>query len=709
MKLPKFLSRKENPTNKSVLAIYGGSSFIGTPKNYYSLAKAGYESCATAYSCVKLIANTASRIPWYVQRMDSKGNATEIENHPVVTLLNRPNEIENGARFTEKLISHLLLAGNSYVLRVSGTPSGPPRFMYALRPDRMEVNSDKTGKFLISSYTYNRGTGGPTFPADEVMHLMEFHPTHDFYGLSRIEVAAMQIDTMNAAAEWNAKLLQNDLKAPGIITSKSTYDLERIKSQFKENYQGSANAGLPIVLEGEDIKWETLSINPKDADWLKGQQFTLRQICSIFGVDPCLVGDAEYATYANKQEARKGLYLEVILPLMDLIRDEYQHWLFPEGSREQLMYDKDSIDELQEDRGKKYAYLATADWLTLNEKRVETGFDEIVGGDVILVPISNVPLEEATAPPEPMPDFTPGVNDEPDADAEDEPEPPPAKSARRAIKAVKKSFWTDPERKAKLWTNFETRVKTREKSFQQIARKYLDSQWEGVKAKLGKALTLDGLTPESLFDKHSETDRYVKDFRAWYRDHFIRAGNAGMRASKGELFNDAEFKAETPTSWVFHMTPAQEAKLTTHIFNTGSQVNDTTVQAIYDKLKEAQSTNMTVSEFSRAVWDEVKTFDPWRARLWAKNESVWTDSYGQNEAFKETEFVDMKGWLSAFLPTSREDHMAASDQEVGVNESFKIGRYMQEFPGDGSQGAPVEETIQCMCSIYPVVGPGTGE
>jgi HK97 family phage portal protein len=154
--------------------------------------------------------------------------------------------------------------------------------------------------------------------------------------------------------EWNKKLLQNDMRPPGVISAKRIGDIKKFRDQFKEKYQGYENAGVPVALEGDDIKWENISINPKDVDWLNGQKFTIRQICSIFGVDPCLVGDSEFATYSNKQEAQKGLYTETVLPLMDIYRDELNSWLVPlYGDGLYLDYDRDKIEAIQEDRGKK--------------------------------------------------------------------------------------------------------------------------------------------------------------------------------------------------------------------------------------------------------------------------------------------------------------------------------------------------------------------
>jgi HK97 family phage portal protein len=665
---PFSLLRKENPVNKSIIALYGGSSTIWTPDDFRSLSIAGYETCVAVFACVKLIASTASRVPWSVGRMDANGDMKDFDRHPLLDLLNHPNEVEGGAIFTEKTLSYLLLNGNSYVLGVRGLPSQPPRFLYSLRPDRMVIKPDKSGQFLVSGYTYNPGASEQNFLATDIMHLMEFHPTDDFYGLSRLKVAKKKFDISNKADDWNANLLQNDMKSPGIVTARSVIDLDKFKDKWRENYQGAANAGKPIVLSGEDIKWQSLSLTPKDVDWLNGQKFTMRQICSIFGVDSCLVGDMEYATYSNKQEARKGLYMEVVLPLMDLLRDEYQRWLVPYYGKDIILnYDRDKIEELQEDREKQYTYLKTASWLTINEKRLATGYDERPDGDIYDKP----------APPA----FgNPG--------AQEPPPPPPKKMAR-------KSIWREPDNAKALWNAFEQRARTREKTFLELATTYLEGQKGRIVEKI-KGDSLSALHVGSLFNQSEETQEYVKHFTPWYRDHFSRAVSAGKRASKGEIFEDGEFKA----SWTINMTPAQEAKLRDMVFNSGTKVNKTTIQKIYDELLAAQNSNMTVSEFERALSDKITELTRGRASNWAETESCKVDNYGQLEGMRETEFVTGKGWLCSLLPTSRPDHVEAHLQEVGLDESFNIGGEAMDCPGD-PKGTP-DEVCRCRCSLYPV-------
>jgi len=713
--------RKEDPTWKSILAMMYGQEAVWTPADYNKLAVAGYKLCAPAFACVSLIARSAAGISWTVSRAASDGTPTELDNSPLKDLLAHPNEYDHGFQFIEKVVSYKLLAGNSYILRV-GIGTQPPRFLYALRPDRTKVKPGaKGGQELVGGFAYEVNGIVTQLKKEEVLHLKDFNPLDDFYGLSRLEVAARAIDISNASAEWNAKILQNDMRPPGalVLTGNLTEEQRAfLERQLREKYMGSGNAGTPMILEG-GFDWKQFAISPKDMDWVNADKSNLRRICSVFNVPSELLGDSENKTYSNVQEARKALYMETVLPIMDNLRDALNSWIVPLfGNNLILDYDKDAIEALQEEREKKYAYLTGADWLTVNEKRDATGYDEVgPEGDKILVSFSRIPLDqisqtvyinpELQGGGEQKPDEgpPPDEGDEGDEGANDKKSAAPIQHAPE-FKAT--GFWAKPERKERLWLTFEMRVKARERSFELIAKGYLRAQADALRQKAARLGSVSGVHAADIFSVKEETKRYARTFTPWYVDHFIRAGNAGMRASKGELFDDGEFKSlawkgdpKKPTSWVFTMTPEQDAKLKDMIFNSGTKVSKTTLEIVERMIHEANDSNWTVQQFAQNLSDKAADLGPWRARLWARTESAKVDNYGAVEGFRETEFVELKGWMCSHVPDSRDSHIAADGQEVALDEDFNVGGEQLGFPGDprGSAG----EVCNCLCGTYPVV------
>lgn len=394
------LSLKQNPVFRSMMLMLGGSP-IWTDEDLERLAKGGYLNCYAIYACVKQIVDAAGGIPWQLFRkpLSKESKKEKIEEHDLLDRMKRPNPEDGGAAFIKNTLAFYLIAGNSYNI-MAGPELGPPAELYYARPDRMRILPG-TKEEPILGYKYSVEGKSDIFKKEKVLHLKQFHPLNDWYGLSPIRVAAKQVDIQTMAAEWNAKLLQNDCRPPGAIVTEGNLEEEqhkRLEEQLEEKMMGYKNAGRPPVFEA-GIKWQSFAITPRDMDWINSDKLNTRKICAVFNVAPELIGDAENKTYSNYQEARKSLYMENILPLMDFLRDEYNNWLTPAWGDDRLFleYDKDAIEAIKEEMNAVYERQEKAWWRTINEKRRACGDDDIgKAGDVIMVPSNFIPLDDIT-------------------------------------------------------------------------------------------------------------------------------------------------------------------------------------------------------------------------------------------------------------------------------------------------------------------------
>jgi len=135
--------------------------------------------------------------------------------------------------------------------------------------------------------------------------------------------------------------------------------------------------------------------------WLEGLKLSAREIAIAFGVPPELIGDNANKTYSNYKEARQAFYTETVLPLMDSIKGELNNWLIPKFGDKRLYidYDRDEIEALQEDREAVWRRALEAvknGIITPNEARVMLGYDEVEGGDMLMMPANMIPLTVMT-------------------------------------------------------------------------------------------------------------------------------------------------------------------------------------------------------------------------------------------------------------------------------------------------------------------------
>jgi HK97 family phage portal protein len=379
-----------------VVAVESGGRARWSPRDYAALAREGYMRNAIVYRAVRLLAESIGSLNFVLY----EGN-NERDVHPLLDLIRRPNPRQDGASFLESVSSHLLLSGNAYIEAIAlssdsgAMDSGNIRELYALRPDRMKLVSGPDGWPRAYDYT----VAGQTVRFDQagaipsILHLTFFNPLDDHYGMGPLEAAAIAVDTHNSAAGWNKALLDHSARPSGALvfegegtTVLNADQFERIRTQFSEQFQGAANAGRPLVLDG-GLTWTPMSLSPRDMDFLESKHAAAREIALAFGIPPMLLAIPGDNTYSNYQEANRVFWRQSVLPLAGRIACALTSWLAPAfGNGLFLAADTDRIEALNLDRAALWERVSRARFLTINEQRLATGYSPVEGGDVFPQP-----------------------------------------------------------------------------------------------------------------------------------------------------------------------------------------------------------------------------------------------------------------------------------------------------------------------------------
>ena len=176
----------------------------------------------------------------------------------------------------------------------------------------------------------------------------------------------------------------------------SDAQFERLKTEMDEQYQGAANAGRPLVLEG-GLDWKAMSLSPKDMDFMEAKHAAAREIALAFGVPPMLLAIPGDNTYSNYQEANRVFWRQTVLPLAGRVAGALTQWLSPSfGDGLSLAVDTDRIEALSRDRAALWERVTKAPFLTVNEKRAATGYGALPGGDGFVASDCHAPRRRGT-------------------------------------------------------------------------------------------------------------------------------------------------------------------------------------------------------------------------------------------------------------------------------------------------------------------------
>ncbi|MDR1425650.1 MAG: phage portal protein [Rickettsiales bacterium] len=380
-----FFSKKdkqENSGGRLTRAYYQNiGKAVWTDRNYVHLSDESYIKNVIANRCISIVAKGASSVRLCLRNINT---GEMVSSHKILSLLKKPNPSMGFSSFFETIYAHKLIAGNAYIqaVFVKNSKNQEPQELFILRPDRITILV--ADSLLPIGYRYKVNNREFLFRVDqlsgrsEILHMKNFHPTNDWYGLSQVEPAAYSIDQHNEASKWNQAMLQNGAKPCGALIVKNDAEnsgfltddqFERLKEQLNSEFSGSTNAGKPLLLEG-GLDWKDISMTPKEMDFLEMKHSTARDIALSFGVPSQLIGIPGDNTYNNMAEARLFLWEQTILPMIDGVANDLTNWLMPMfGENFEITYSKNEISPLSVRKEYFWSIVNNSNFLSDEEKK----------------------------------------------------------------------------------------------------------------------------------------------------------------------------------------------------------------------------------------------------------------------------------------------------------------------------------------------------
>lgn len=673
--------------DQSVL-YYGWGDDSFTPPEYgdYIATSNGVYACAT------LRAKSLSSLPLRLYT-GTGDNRTEVTSGSARQFFDSVNPYWTFPRLIEMTELSLCLWGEAFwFLEKRGRV---PVECWWARPDRVRVVPSATD--YVSHFVYEHDGKRIRFERDETMWLRFPNPLDEFQGLSPLAAARLAADTASAAMHSNRNIFHNGIQMAGIVKPKSGTMLteeqgSRLERQLSTRFQGVDKAHRWGVLRFE-ADFQSLSMSPKDAEFLGALRWSLEDICRAYGVPLDLIGGQR--TYENVQAAERSLWANTVKPEARFIATELTEQLLPMfGGKMVAEFDLADVEVLHEaetERWTRWKEQIASGAVTINEWRAGQGLDPVKWGDVWWQSVYNVPVELPVVPDHPMflhntesanPATVPAGDDEPANTDEDQ-----ADADRGRARATTSIAYGSPEH-VKRWNRFTKSTQPWERQVAKVTTELMQRQKASVLARLNARGTRDA---EAVADEPFDRARWVKAFRVTMRP--VLAGiveDAGTLAID-ELALPLRFDVKDPAVVRFLEGRAQRF---------AEAVNETT----WVELKASLGEGIDAGEDIKQLGDRVEAVMADRIRsskeVIARTETIGAANGGTLEAWKQTGVVTGKVWLAALDDRTRDTHVLAHGQTVGIDEDFEVGAGSGPAPG---QIGLAEEDIQCRCSMTAVL------
>lgn len=744
---------KSNPAFANVVMYGNAAQPHQMPKNFRSYAIEGYRGNDTIYKVVSYITTNAASIPPKLYTDDTKQK--EITKHALLDKLKRPNPEQNGVNYRKSVIGHYLVAGNSFQYAIRKGTSGPPDELWVLEPHKVKIlPSSKRG---VVGYNYdafdNMQPPINPIPAENVSHMKTWAPDDPLWGVSPIEVGAIQVDQQTAAKKWNLALLQNSAKMSGAFTTPiilAPNDRSKIEDKVNEKFAGFRNAGRIPVLDG-GLAWQSMSVTPREMDWLPSIQYNAGSLANLYNIPPPLIGDTSASTYNNLEQAKAASYTEEIFPVLDELYSLWTMWLVPMYSDlcdnkgnpvAYLYYDKESVEVVQEViQAKKTAIAERANtaWMNgeimLDEARemqdlppLPNGMGRVFRLGAILVPADKLmdyakqSLTTPAAPPpaqaEPLSGAT-GQEPPPQAkpnDAENKPvntenKPQPENTVQDEEKQTQKSMpvysvkvldLTTKEEKDAYADTLESIRKKYESLYAKKIAAYFEQERKAVMQAIATAVAISALD-QSIEDAiNAQSSKLQKILLSLYEDVAVDVG--ALIADLLGIENIAnDFVGLFGNTQIKRLIQIAISKIKQIIATTLDKIKSLLSNIDDDDDEDDDDWQDMIGQINNLYQDE---FIPTRSGVIASDEVVFASNYASYQiAIKSGRSLN-KVWTSMGDNRVRNSHDEADGQEVGLNEAFDVGAYQMMYPKDDSLGAPAKEICGCRCYLtYKTTNP----
>ena len=388
-----------------------------------------YRTQPAVRTAIDYIARNLSQLPLKCyERVDDERRETA-GDHPAARTMREPYPHTRPKGWVFDFAADFLIFDNAYAVKLMGTDG--QRTLVRVPPYMMAIVGNTT--FAVQGYRVYRSDGtafpGPNgmLPPEQVVHWKGYNAEDPRIGLSHLETLRATLAEEAASVTASTELLKSGLQKNGWVyrpleAPQWSGAGRELFEQDLYNRVVRSDKRWPVLEEGMEIR--DLGVTPKDAEMLKGREFTKETVNGEYGMDNVPPED---------EDERKQFYADILAPhaeslaeLLDLsLRDQ-------EYGATDHYFEVDLNEKLRGDPVARFAAITSAvgaPWMTREEARALENLSPDPEGDLI-TPMNVIVGDN----PKPAPNVMP---------IQDPNKPPQDGSFREEPKQLKRGYYGD--------------------------------------------------------------------------------------------------------------------------------------------------------------------------------------------------------------------------------------------------------------------------
>lgn len=680
----------------------------------------------------------------------------EIDDHPFLDLINKPNDEMVRYNFWRMLMIHLELNGAVGVYKTKCDMFGNPKALYILPSTwtgQFKPVPETNGTRLIKGYRLLDQNINTEFTPEEIIWIHYTSLRNPFEGMSSLKAQLYAFNMDQYLSQQITAFYKNGAMFSNLFTTEQQLtqkQYDQLALQLQQ-YQGAKNAGQKFILHSGLKMEKPLTTTAREAMIDEIERMARDKLLSSHDVSAGKVGLTEQQNRSNLETTDMGFFNEAIKPRAMLITEYFDQYLVHQYDPAlDFEFDYPHYNDRDADVRERQANI-NAGVTTRNEEREKMGLEPVDGGDVILVSPMNVPLSSVANPPEPasapaqerprdagivgepsaakpateaaaVPDKQPIAVAAPAPAMPEQPQPGKAQT-RQGIKT-----WT-PAAKLAAWKAFDREATAYEPLFRRAAAKIfrdtssavvdrLEKHGVKIKSNIG-AMNLNGRQKwlsehkdrfdEFLPPKKEMIAKAITDMKPVYLAVLQQAGNKQMAELAKLLPQKKDIDADVGLEFDYN-DPAVTKWLGEKLEKLGTEVTTTSIDNVKKILREDFENGEPLMKMGEHLREYFTGAETYRANAIARTESTASMCEADLESVRQMDMEGSVGKIWVNEPDARETHQQAGydySEPVPIDEVFEVGDDKMLAPAGGDLA---EENVNCRCMlVYDKMSTGEAE
>lgn len=351
----------------------------------------------TAWSAVRLIAETVGTLPLHLYRTTANGRERAKDDPRYELVRYQPCDYMTAPEWKESMVVSLATMGQAYnpVTRMEST--GRIISIQSVHKSRVQPEVQRDGT-IIWWLTDRNGQRRPCTRRD-VMPVRGFGGPGELEGFAPHQVHGNSLALSVAMEKYAAEFFGSGGRPQGILKTKAEFgekSRDQIRKGFADYLRDSRAKGELPVLDGE-TEYQAISTPNNEAQFIESRKLQVAEIARIYRVPLHMLMETEKASYNNTEQANKHFLDYTLLAYLTRIEAALNTCLLEPAERAAGMYFEFDVNNLlrgdSTQRADYYLKMRQAGGISQNEIRQRENMPTVQGADDLHVPLNMAPSD----------------------------------------------------------------------------------------------------------------------------------------------------------------------------------------------------------------------------------------------------------------------------------------------------------------------------